>query len=131
VTANPALRAFRFRMNVATVVFIAAVLLGAWLLGRSRDVPGMTALLAVVAATPAAAFFWIILAYLHQQDDEYLRLLETRKCLVATGFALTVCTFYGFLHIYKVVPAAPLFLVGPLWCVGLVPGALYNRWAER
>jgi len=114
MTVNPALRTFRIRTHVTTVVFVVAVVLGAWLLDPARASPGLAALLVLITAMPGSAYIWIILIYLHQQEDEYLRRLETRKCLIATGFTVTACTFYGFLHLYEVVPPATPILVGPL-----------------
>ena len=60
-------------------------------------------------------------------DDEYLRLLEVRKALAATGLMLAVCSVWGILELYTDVPRLPLFLVFPLWCGGLGLGQMLNR----
>ena len=64
-------------------------------LGPGAGDPGI----AVLPALPLLYVFWIIGRYLAEQHDEYLRLLQVRKALVATGFTLAVATVSGFLEI--------------------------------
>jgi len=128
---NPAQRTLRRRMLIAAAVYVLAVTLGAFALRPAHALPGLPWLLAIAAGLPAAAWFWILGDYLRTETDEYLRLLESRKSLVATGFALSIATIYGFLELYQLVPHAPVFLIAPLWFLGLVPGSLYNRFGRQ
>ena len=126
---TPAQRTFVRRIGPAAWAYSAFLLAGYYLIDLARTVPGLPWVIALVAALPAAAFIWILAAYLRDETDEYVRLQEARKCLVATGILLTVATFYGFLELFELVPHAPIFLVGPVWFLGLAVGSVYNRMA--
>ncbi len=86
---------------------------------------------AVLPALPLLALFWIMGRYLAELTDEYVRMLEVKKALVATGLTLAVTTVLGFLEIYADIPRMPLFFVPVIWFVGLCLGSLLNLVAER
>jgi hypothetical protein len=88
-------------------------------------------LIAVLPALPLLAVFWIMGRYLSEITDDYVRMLEVRKALVATGLTLAVTTVLGFLEIYADLPHMPLFYVPVIWFGGLGLGSLVNVIAER
>ena len=62
--------------------------------------------------------------------DEYLRMLEVRKIIVATGVTLAITSVWGLLELYSdTLPRLPVFYVFPIWCGGLFVGQLVNRFA--
>lgn len=87
--------------------------------------------LAIAPGLPIAAVFWIIGRLLVELDDEYLRMLEVRKALVATGFAMSLASVWGFLEVYAHAPHLPLFFVPIAWFGGLAVGSVVNLIAER
>ena len=86
-----------------------------------RGAPGQFPGLAVVG------FIWAMGSYLFELKDEYVRLLEVRKALIATALTLGVSATWGILEIYTNVPRLAIFWVFPIWCVGLAIGGLVNR----
>ena len=128
---NPAARAYIRRfiptMFAYVLLALAASALHETELGRG---PLIWAI-ALLPALPLLYLFWIIGRYLAEQHDEYLRLLEVRKALVATGLTLAVTTVLGFLEIYAQLPHVPLFYVPVLWFAGLFVGSFVNWLAER
>ena len=69
---------------------------------------------------------WAMARLLIELDDEYLKMLEIRKSLAATGVVLAVASVWGILELYTDVPRLPVFFIFPLWCGGLVVGQLWN-----
>ena len=124
---NPAFRAYQQRMGIATVLYVAAIFTASSLL-HYRAAPGVVSV--VIALVPGIAIVLMIYSIarlLIDLDDEFLRLLEVRKALFATGLTLAGCSVWGLLETYTAVPALPVFWVFPLWCGGLGAGMLFNR----
>ena len=123
------------RYQVRTIwlaLLYAAALLGAVYAFKHQLVDGPAAwIVAVLPAFPLSAVFWIIGRYLIDLRDEYRRMLEVRKALVATGFAMTLATGWGFLEVYAHVPHVPLFFVPIEWFAGLGLGSAVNAVIER
>ena len=90
---------------------------------RSGVLPYLAAL---VPALPVIGIFVIIARFLGELDDEYLRLLEVRKALVATGFALSLATAWGFLEAFGRVPHLDSYWVAVAWFGGLGLGGCVN-----
>ena len=90
--------------------------------GAPVEHPVVAGLLALTAGLLAAGFFVSIAVYLRQETDEYLRFVEARRCLAATGLFFLLLVPYAFFELYGLAPRPPLFFVCPLWfaCLGLV-----------
>ncbi|WP_204271588.1 hypothetical protein, partial [Escherichia coli] len=58
----------------------------------------------VLPALPVIGVFFVLGRYLVEEQDEYLRVQVTRQALVATGFALSIATAWGFLENFGLVP---------------------------
>ena len=84
-------------------------------------------LAAILPALPIIGIFAAMGLYLVEEQDEYVRMLRVRQILVATGFALSLTTLWGFLEILADAPHIPLFYVTVLWLAGLGAGACWNR----
>jgi len=123
-----AFRLFRRRMALATACYVAIGFIAAFLREPVQSIPGATHALAMGSALPVIAFFVVLGSYLLHETDEYKQLLAARQCLIATGFALTLATFYGFLEIWQLVPHIPIFFIGPTWFLGLGVGSIWNRY---
>jgi len=72
-------------------------------------------------------WIWNMGRYLFEMEDEYLRMLETRKALVATALTLAICGGWGLVELFTLVPRLPMFFVFPIWCLGLAVGGIVNR----
>ncbi|MGZ8998632.1 MAG: hypothetical protein ACXW2T_07235, partial [Allosphingosinicella sp.] len=86
--------------------------------------------IAVLPALPLLFVFYAMGRYLAELTDEYVRMLEVRKALVATGLTLAVATVLGFLEIYAEAPHMPLFFIPCIWFGGLCVGQIVNRFVE-
>lgn len=124
---NPAYSRYIRRTIVLALAYVAAVA------GVSAIVPDgaapspLNVALAIVPGLAVLGFIWAMGRLLVELDDEYLRMLEVRKFIVATGVALAVASVWGLLEMMVEVPRLPVFFVFPLWCAGLAVGQLYNR----
>ena len=87
--------------------------------------------LAVLPALPIIAVFVWIGTYWVELGDEYLRLLEVRKALVASGVTMSFAATWGFLEIYARAPHLPTFYIPVIWFGGLGFGACVNKLVER
>ncbi len=98
------------------------------------DGAGANAWTVAIAVLPGLAIVGVIWAMgrlLIELSDEYLRLIEVKKSLIATGFALAVSSVWGLLEFYTDVPRVPIFFVFPIWCFGLALGSLWTKVDER
>lgn len=120
------------RRFVPTMVIYVVLTMGVTTLVNTTGVTGPALwLLAALPAIPLIAVFWIIGAYLSDIEDEFIRLLEIRKALIATGFALSLASLWGFLEVYAGAPHIPLFYVPVFWFAGLGVGSVVNAIVER
>ena len=128
---NPAARAYIRRFIPAMVAYVVLVMAATALSGTALGAGPAIWGIAVLPALPLLYVFWIIGRYIAEQHDEYLKLLEVRKALVATGITLAVTTVLGFLEIYADMPHMPLFFVPVIWFGGLFVGQIVNWVTER
>ena len=127
MTRRPAQRRYIRRCLVFSVLYVAT-LSAALRLVEPGHVTGFAAYaLATLPGLAIIGVFWAIGRLLVEETDEYLRLLLVRQSLVATAFALSIATVWGFLELLKLAPHVDTFLNAPLWFGGLGVGQLYNR----
>jgi len=126
--ASAAQRAYLRRL-IPTMVAYILLLVGVELVMDSRFAPAGAAAYALAAlpALPVIGVFWIVGRYLVEEQDEYVRMLMVRQSLIATGFALSLATLWGFLELLAGAPRVPLVWVAILWFAGLGVGAVVNR----
>jgi hypothetical protein len=109
----------------------AGALIGVSLLFRASPPSG--ALAWALALLPALPLVGIVVAmgrYLVEETDEYLRSIESRKALIATGFMLIVTTCWGFLQSFGQVPQVDFYWAAILWFGGLGLGGCVTRLAR-
>ena len=123
---NPPYRRYTRRMIPISLAYVGAVGLASRLIPDDAAANGATVAIALVPGLAALGWIWAMARLLVELDDEYLRMLEVRKFLIATGFALSITSVWGVLELFTTVPALPVFFVWPLWCVGLALGQLVN-----
>lgn len=129
--ASPALRRYNRRILTLSLIY-AVCLFGAVYSFQHRLLTGPLAW--PVALAPALAvigFFVTVGRYLVEEQDEYLRFQMTRQALIATGFAMTIATAWGFLENFGLVPHVYAYYAAILWFAGLGVGAVVNAVAER
>lgn len=124
---NPAQRHYVRRMIPLSLAYIAAVMLASWIIPDDAAATPMTVAVALVPALATSGFIWAMANYVAELTDEYVRMLEVRKMLVATGLTLALASGWGILELFTDVPRVPLFYVFPVWCLGLAVGSIVNK----
>ena len=100
---------------------------GSWSDCFRQGLAGPLALVvAILPALPIIGIFAAIGRYLVEERDEYLRLLRTREALVASGFALSIATAWGFLESVDLSPHIDAYWIAVIWFVGLGIGFCVN-----
>ncbi|USQ94340.1 hypothetical protein [Caulobacter sp. RL271] len=114
---GPVMKRYRRRMAVAMIAYFL-VLMGS--LSLLEDVKMSGPLLWLVAAAPAIPILAVLVTmglYLKEEPDEFARAVHVEAMLWGLGAVLAVTTVWGFLSNARVIPAPPLFLVFPLFCL--------------
>ena len=124
--SNAAYRRYLRRFWPATGLYVVAIGLATWLIPDDAHADALTLGIALLPGLGIVAMIWAMGRLLIELDDEYLKMLEIRKALAATGVVLVVSSVWGILEIYTDVPRLPLFLMFPIWCGGLMVGQLWN-----
>jgi len=119
----------RYTLRVAALMTAYLVLLAnaAWFVDKGGLTGVLAYILAILPALPVIGMFWAIAKFLIEMEDEYLRMLQVRQMIVATCFALTIATIWGFLEEFELVPFVPAYYVTVLWFFGTGVGAIVNK----
>ena len=124
---HPAYRRYTARMLGAAAIYVGAIMLASRVLHKHAEATPEAVAIALLPGLAVLGMIWAVFRLLVELDDEYLRMLEVRKALVAMGVALSVCSVWGLLEIFTDVPRLEVFWVFPIWAMGLGVGALVNR----
>ncbi|MDB5693712.1 MAG: hypothetical protein JWO81_2775 [Alphaproteobacteria bacterium] len=124
---NPAQRRYVLRVAIATAAYLITLAAAVRLVGRGEVTGPLAWLLALLPGLSVAGFFWAIGRLLIEEKDEYLRMLLVRQVLVATAFALSITSVWGFLENFRLVDHVDAYWVAILWFFGLGVGAFVNR----
>ncbi|MEJ8631358.1 hypothetical protein P0F65_19225 [Sphingomonas sp. I4] len=119
------------RRLITTMTLYAVALVGANMWFRHAHPTAVLAyMVAVLPALPIMGVFVVIGRLLVEMRDEYVRMLLVRQPLIATGFALSVTTAWGFLEGFGLVDHAQGYWTTVLWfgCFGL--GGCINALTE-
>lgn len=127
MATNPAQRRYVGRMIPISIAYIVTVMLASWIIPDDAAATLLSVTVALVPALATSGFIWAMARYIAELTDEYVRMLEIRKMLVATGLTLALASGWGILELFTDVPRVPLFYVFPVWCLGLAVGSLVNR----
>ncbi|MFM7378027.1 MAG: hypothetical protein ACKO1O_07865 [Erythrobacter sp.] len=120
-------RYFR-RMAAIMAIYIAGIVLASAVVDRDTPVGPLTIGLALVPGLAIVAAIVAIGRFVAELSDEYLRMLEVRKIIVATGVTLAITSMWGLLELFsESIPRLPVFYVFPIWCGGLFVGQIANR----
>ena len=124
---NQATKRYTSRVIVLSLSY-AALLFGAVYLFVHHLLSGPVAYVAaVLPALPIIGIFVAIGRYLVEERDEYLRDQFIRQALIASGFALSIATAWGFLENFDLVPHVYAYYAAILWFAGLGVGTCFNK----
>lgn len=85
----------------------------------------------LLPALPVIGVFFVLGRYLVEESDEYLRAQTVRQSLIATGFAMSIATAWGFLENFDLVPHVYSYYAAILWFAGLGVGGCVNTLLAR
>ena len=118
-TCTPAKARFQRRMLRFLAVYFALFLSSAWL--ARHEQPGDWEIY-VFAAIPALGILVMMVGvgrYLHEETDEFQRMMVVRSLLVGTAAMLSTIVVSDFLRELTPAPALPPFSSFIVFCVGL------------
>lgn len=127
VGRSSAQRAYLRRVTWLMVPYFGLVIAASY--ARREQLVGTAVMagLAVAAGLCIAGVFWALGRLIVDEEDEFLRMLTVRQALIATGLCLSLCSIYGFLSAYGLMPPVDLYWAAVLWFLGLGVGAIVNR----
>lgn len=125
--ASPAMRTYNRRMIVASLTYVAVLLVGVGIAVYLAPPTALRVLLAIIVALPVLLVIRAMALLLRDETDEYLRMRIVEQTLIATGFLLVAASLYGFLNAFDLAPRLDAYLVVPVWAVGLGIGRLFQR----
>jgi 4-amino-4-deoxy-L-arabinose transferase-like glycosyltransferase len=126
--ASPALRRYNKRVILFCAAYACALFGGVGYFKNHPGAHGVTAYFAaIVPALAIIGVFFAIGRYLIEEADEYLRMLMVRQTLIATAFALSLATLWGFLNSFDLAPRIDSYYVAVVWFGGLGIGSCINK----
>ncbi len=124
---NPPQKRYVFRVFVSMAFYMLFLSLALHFVGRGLVTGPLAYLLGALPGFAVIGVFWAIGRLLVEETDEYQRMLLVRQSLVASAFALSIATVWGFLENVGLVPHVDAFYIAILWFAGLGVGSLVNR----
>jgi hypothetical protein len=128
--ARSAKRRYNRRVLGLSVLYATLLMAVSWAFRHTHPAGPAAFLLALLPALPLVGIFVAMGRYLVEEGDEYLRMVESRKALIATGFMLIVTTCWGFLQTFGQVPHVDFYWAAILWFGGLGLGGCITRFAK-
>lgn len=127
MACSRALTRYNYRVVILSLIY-AAFLIAAVYLFKHQLLSGPIAYVAaILPALPIIGILGAIGRYLTEETDEYLRMMMVRQALIASGFALSIATIWGFLENFDLVGHVYAYYVQVLWFAGLGVGACFNK----
>ena len=118
----------RYTRDIVIVMSLYVVVLigvNIWF-DRAAPTGALAYVAAALPALPVVAVFAVIGRLLSELRDEYVRMLLVRQSLIATAFALSLCTVWGFLEGAGLAPHAEGYWAAVMWFSGLGVGGIAN-----
>ncbi|KWV91516.1 hypothetical protein [Erythrobacter sp. YT30] len=115
------------RTAIFTSLYVATFAL---LIFSERELAGAPEAKFGLALLPGLAIigiFWALARLIIEEADEFMRMLVIRQALIASGFALSAATVWGFLEWAEVVPHVDAFWWSVAFFLGLFAGGVANR----
>ncbi len=123
---NPSQKRYVRRVLVSMTCYIITLSIALHYVGKGHATGPLAYFLAVLPAVSVMGVFWAVGRLLVEEQDEFQRLLLVRQSLVATAFALSIATAWGFLEAVGLAPHVDSYFIAILWFAGLGVGSLVN-----
>lgn len=129
-SASPAAARYNRRMLAASFAYVIGFLVAVALFVDQTVSKPVAAMLSLLPTFGTFGMIWAMARYVIEESDEYLRVRTVNAALVATGLLLATGTFWGFLTTFGVAPHVPMWVLVPIWAMGLGIGQLVNKVRE-
>ena len=123
---NPAQKRYVRRVFVSMACYLLFLSIALHFVGKGHVTGALAYVLALLPGLSVIGVFWAVGRLLVEEQDEFQRVLLVRQSLVATAFALSIATVWGFLEAVGLVPHVDAYFVAILWFAGLGVGSLVN-----
>jgi hypothetical protein len=124
---HPARRRYRKRTLLGAAAYVATTAIATRFIPDDAPPSAGPIALAIIASAGALVWIWATARFLVEIDDEYVRMLQVRSILVATGVTLGVTNMWGMVELFTTAPRLPVFFVFPIWCLGMIVGSVVNK----
>jgi hypothetical protein len=131
ILTTPAMKRYNKRVLALSLLYVATLLPAVYLLSRHLVSGPVAYVVGVLPALVVSSFFWVMARYLVEETDEWVRMIQVRQLLIATGIALTGATIWGFLEGFELAPHIVAYAWPILWFAGLGVGTCVNVLIER
>lgn len=128
---SSALRRYNVSVVILSVAYAVFLLGSIYAFKHHLLASPMTYLAAILPALPIIGIFFSIGRYLIEEQDEYVRMMMVRQALIASGFALSIATVWGFLENFELVGHIDAYYIAVLWFAGLGLGSCINAFDRR
>lgn len=123
---SPASRRYSKRLLIALALYCATFF--AALAASDHAIGVLAYAFAIAPALPLLAVIAIMGFYIHEENDEFVRLIFVESALWATGFLLAIATTWGFLETFHLVRHVQSWVAFPLWAALNLPARAIVRW---
>lgn len=124
VKMRPAMRRYTMRFLPAMFIYGLILIPGTSYFVEAKPTGLLAWAIAIAPAIPVLFAIRAVMLYHKEEDDEFLKAMAAQSQLIAMGLTMAVCTVYGFLDLYRLVPHVEAWAVFPLWAVCLCPAQL-------
>ena len=122
-----AARNYLKRMVIVSLSYVGSLFAAVSLIDEGDPVTPLSIAIAIVPGLAVAGYFWAMGKFMLEQKDEFMRMLMVRQTLVATAFAFSLASVYGFLENFGQVPHIDAFWWPTAFFFGLGIGAIVNK----
>lgn len=124
---RPAARNLARRVAYAILAYLAVFAAATWYYQVWHPSSALAMLAGLAPSLPLLFAIRAMLLFFKEEPDEFLRGRMQESWTIATGLCLALCTVWGFLDQFEVVPHLPLWAAFPLWACCLVPACWMRR----
>jgi lysylphosphatidylglycerol synthetase-like protein (DUF2156 family) len=127
ILRDPAYQRYLKRFVPIMLIYVIGIGVASSTLETKTAPSAYSIAISLIPGLAMAGVIWAMGRLVVELEDEYLRMLEVRKALIATSVTLAVASTLGVLELFTTIPATPIFFIFPLWCIGLGVGQLVNK----
>ncbi len=123
---KPAYKRYVLRVAVSMASYLVTLSIALRFVGDGKVSGPLAYVLATLPGIAVLGVFWAAGRLMVEETDEFQRMLLVRQSLIATAFALSIATIWGFWESVGLVRHLDAYFVAILWFAGLGIGSFVN-----